>query len=108
MFRLSEGHQIKEKKISLFKQHVITAIKQQEQVEPNVTSDDIWQDVAKFVDRHSEDGTKYDSKTEKITIPVKLLKEMIVIVVHVQHSCCVILWLPHPIHFRVPGKSIAK
>ena len=77
VFRLSEGHQIKEKKIGLFKQHVITAIKQQEQVEPNVTSDDIWQDVAKFVDRHSEDGTKYDSKTEKITIPVKLLKEMI-------------------------------
>ena len=77
VFKLSEGHQIKETKIGLFKQHVITAIKQQEQVEPNVTSDDIWQDVLKFVDRHSEDGTKYDSKTEKITIPVNLLKEMI-------------------------------
>ena len=27
VFRLSEGHKIKEKKIGLFKQHVITAIK---------------------------------------------------------------------------------
>ena len=77
VFKLSEGRQIKEKKIGLFKQHVITAIKWQEQVEPNVTSDDVWQDVVKFVDRHSEDGTKYDSQTEKITIPVNLLKEMI-------------------------------
>ena len=77
VFNLMDGKEIKQKNIILFKSLIISAIKQQEQTEPGDTSDSIWKNVKGFIDKHSKDGASYDCETERATIPIKLLKDLI-------------------------------